>query len=216
MSRLPPSASIAEAAEGDKLFAPSAERNLPIITALLCDVAPSCGRALEIASGTGQHITALAAALPNLNWFPSEIAPDRIASITAYAANAQLSNLHPPTLLDATKLGWAAHHDPYNLIHLSNLLHLISTPAALTILQEAALALAPLGTLTLYGPFMRAGVLTSVGDAKFDAELRAADPAIGYKDDTWINEVLTSAGLSLTVRDMPANNLAFIAKRTPT
>lgn len=103
---------------------------------------------------------------------------------------------------------------PFDLIHLGNLLHLISQPAARTLLSEAAKALAPSGTLTLYGPFMRAGRLTSDGDAKFDVELRAADPAIGYKDDTWINEVLTSAGLILTIRDMPANNLAFVAKRT--
>ncbi len=216
MSRLPPSASIASPAEGDKLFAPSAERNLPVITALLRDVAPSHGRALEIASGTGQHITALAIAFPNLDWFPSEIAPDRIASINAYVASAQRPNLHPATVLDATQQGWSIDQDAFDLIHLGNLLHLISKPAAQTLLRDAALALAPSGTLTLYGPFMRGGLLTSDGDARFDAELRAADPAIGYKDDAWINEVLTSAGLSFSVRDMPANNLAFIAKRTQT
>lgn len=215
MSRLPTSASVATAAEGDKLFAPSAERNLHVITTFLSEVAPPHGRALEIASGTGQHITALAAALPNLDWFPSEIAPDRIASINAYTATAQLPNLHPATTLDATQIGWAAQHIPFDLIHLGNLLHLISQPAAQTLLTEAALALSPSGTLTLYGPFMRKGLLTSEGDAKFHAELNAADPAIGYKDDAWVNEVLTSAGLSLSVIQMPANNLAFIAKRTP-
>lgn len=216
MSRLPPSASITSPAGGDKLFAPSAERNLPVITALLRDVAPPQGRALEIASGTGQHITALATALPDLDWFPSEIAPDRIASINAYVASANRPNLHPATALDATQEGWSERHRAYDLIHLGNLLHLISMPASEALLREAALALTPAGTLTLYGPFMRGGLLTSEGDARFDAELRAADPAVGYKDDAWINELLTSAGLSLSVRDMPANNLAFIAKRTPT
>ena len=213
---LPPSASIATPAEGDKLFAPSAERNVTVIIDLLTEVAPPQGRALEIASGTGQHITALAAALPNIDWHPSEVAPDRLASINAYAASVHLPNLHPTTLLDATKQGWSAHHAPFDLIHLGNLLHLISSPAARTPLTEAALALSPTGTLTLYGPFMRNGALTSQGDAQFHAELTAADPSIGYKDDTWVNEVLTSTGLTLTVREMPANNLAFIAKRTPT
>lgn len=216
MSGLPPSASIATPIDGAMLFAPSAERNLPIITALLTDVAPPHGRALEIASGTGQHVTALAAALPDVDWFPSEIAADRIASINAYAASTQLPNLHPTIALDATKQGWSADHAPFDLIHLGNLLHLISQPQTLTILTEAALALTPTGTLTLYGPFMRNGTLTSQGDAQFHAELSAANPAIGYKDDTWINEVLTSTGLTLSVREMPANNLAFIAKRTPT
>ena len=216
MSALPPSASIATPSEGAKLFAPSAERNLPVITAFLSEVAPPQGRALEIASGTGQHIVALATALPNIDWFPSEIAPERMASINAYAASAQLSNIHPAIALDATKQGWSALHAPFDLIHLGNLLHLISQPAAHTLLTEASLALPPTGTLTLYGPFMRNGALTSDGDAQFHTELSTANPAIGYKDDQWINEVLTSAGLSLSVREMPANNLAFIAKRTPT
>lgn len=216
MSRLPPSASIATVAEGAKLFSPSAERNLPVLTDFLREVAPRTGRALEIASGTGQHIAALASALPNVAWFPSEIAPDRIASINAYAATAQRGNLHPAILLDATEQGWSADHTPFDLIHLGNLLHLIPQAAAHTVLTEAAQALTPNGTLTLYGPFMRDGSLTSEGDAQFHAELSAADPAIGYKNDQWIKEVLTSAGLSLSVREMPANNLAFIAKRTPT
>ena len=105
MSALPPSASIATPSEGAKLFAPSAERNLPVITASLSEVAPPQGRALEIASGTGQHIVALATALPNIDWFPSEIAPERMASINAYAASAKLSNIHPAIALDATKQG---------------------------------------------------------------------------------------------------------------
>jgi len=57
---------------------------------MVASVAPRRGRALEIASGTGQHITALARALPKLVWHPTEIAAERIASINAYAAEAAL------------------------------------------------------------------------------------------------------------------------------
>lgn len=214
MSRLPPSASIATPSQGAKLCAPSAERNTPAIVSLMRDVAPATGRALEIASGTGQHVTALASALPTIEWHPSEIAVERIISIDAYAAEAALPNLHPAQLLDACTQGWAATQKPYDLIYLSNLLHLIPDAATQTLVHEAAKALSPEGTLVLYGPFSRGGVLTSQGDAQFDAELRAADPAIGYKDDQWIIQLLTSAGLGSTlVRDMPANNLAFISKR---
>jgi hypothetical protein len=212
MTRLPPSASIANPLTGGRLHAPSAERNAPAIVDLLRDVAPASGRALEIASGTGQHVLALATALPQLQWHPTEVEPARIASIDAYAAQAGLPNLNPAQYLDATAPGWGATHSPYDLIHLGNLLHLIPEPAAHTVLTEAADALA--GTLVLYGPFRRAGLLTSDGDAQFDAELRGADPAIGYKDDVWVSTVLESAGLSVTVREMPANNLAFIARRS--
>jgi SAM-dependent methyltransferase len=215
VTTLPPNASVVRPLGGSKLFAPSADRNVDAIVALVHGVAPAQGRALEIASGTGQHVTALAAALPQLTWHPSELATDRIASIDAYAAEVELPNLHAALFLDATQTGWAATHHPYDLIYFGNLLHLISLPAAQTLLEEAAQALEKGGILVVYGPFARAGVLTSAGDATFDAELRATDPAIGYKDDRWLNDVLTCAGLHLSVRNMPANNLAFIASRSP-
>lgn len=215
MSRLPPSASVATPSGGATLCAPSALRNLPAILALLRDVAPPQGRALEIASGTGQHIAALAEALPEIDWQPSEIAPDRIASIDAYATQSGRGNLRPALLLDASAPGWSAQAS-YDLVYIGNLLHLLPEAAARTVLLEAADALAQGGTLVLYGPFRRGGVLTSEGDAKFDAELRAADPEIGYKDDAWVIEVLTGSGLTLgKVREMPANNLAFMARRLP-
>jgi predicted O-methyltransferase YrrM len=214
MSKLPPSASIAEAAGGAKLHAPSAARNGPAIVALIQQIAPARGRALEIASGTGQHVAELACALPQIDWHPSEIDPLRIASVDAYVAEAGLENLHSAQQLDATRDGWSAAHRPYDLVHLSNLLHLIPEPAAKAVITEAASAVADNGLLVLYGPFKRGGALTSQGDTTFDAELRAADPAIGYKDDAWVTRVLTQAGLTLiAIREMPANNLAFIASR---
>ena len=123
--------------------------------------------------------------------------------------------LHAPAApLDATAAGWHKLLPPQDLIFLANLLHLIPTEAAQILITEAALALAAGGTLVLYGPFRREGVLTSDGDAKFDAELRTADPAIGYKDTVDITRWLSDAALSPIDRiDMPANNLAFIARK---
>lgn len=213
MTNLPPSASVTTPVDGAKLSAPSALRNLPAILELLQTHAPERGRALEIASGTGQHVTALARALPAIEWYPTELAAERIASIDAYGAEAQLANLHPAAMLDASNAGWAAKLVAYDLVYLGNLLHLISGEAAHTVLTEAAHALAPGGTAIFYGPFRRNGTLTSDGDAKFDAQLRGADPAIGYKDDAWVEEVLTGCDLRVTVAPMPANNLAFVAQK---
>tara|TARA_R110002049_G_scaffold29972_1_gene101869 strand:- start:41667 stop:42323 length:657 start_codon:yes stop_codon:yes gene_type:complete len=210
--RLPPSASIAEPATGDRLIAPSAARNLGPLSDLVAAHAPTQGRALEIASGTGQHVVAYATRLPGVHWHPSEIDGTRRASINAHMADAELPNVDPAIALDATQRGWAAQHQPFDFIILSNLLHLIVTDAVRTLITEAAIALADGGTLILYGPFKRGGVLTSPGDEKFDAELRAADPAIGYKDDLDMARWLSDAGLSpIDVAQMPANNLAFIA-----
>lgn len=211
---LPLSASVAQPQEGAKLFAPSADRNAQALLTLLHDHAPKTGQVLEIASGTGQHVTAFATALSSLVWQPTELDPARCASIDAHVAEAGLQNVRAAVLLDATTRGWSATHPSNNLIHLSNLLHLISEIEAQTIISEAAQALHPTGKIILYGPFRRGGILTSEGDQKFDAELRAADPDIGYKDDLDITNWLRDAGLSLikTV-NMPANNLAFIARK---
>jgi SAM-dependent methyltransferase len=214
MSLLPPNASVATTTSDGKLLAPSALRNSAAIVNLISGLAPRAGHVFEIASGTGQHIVALARALPHLEWHPTEIAADRIDSINAYAAEAGLDNLHQAQLLDATTKGWADDHPAYDLIYLGNLLHLISDDAAVSILSETAKALAPDGTFVIYGPFMRAGKLTSDGDAKFHNELHTANPDIGYKNDAWVKQVLTAAGMhAIIAQDMPANNLAFIAKR---
>ncbi|MEH6674916.1 MAG: DUF938 domain-containing protein [Sulfitobacter sp.] len=212
--KLPPSASVAIPASGAMLHAPAADRNKDALCDLLREHAPQKGRALEIASGTGQHIAAFARALPNLQWQPTEPAPDRRASIDAYITKAALPNVAPAAPLDATATGWHETLPAQDLIFFANLLHLIPTDAAQRVISEAALALAPGGALIFYGPFRRDGILTSEGDLRFDAELRSADPAIGYKDTVDITRWLSDAALSpIDLVEMPANNLAFIARK---
>lgn len=210
---LPDTASIAEAGEGDKMFAPSAARNAAPITEALCDIAPPSGRALELASGTGQHVVAFARAMPGLAWQPTEIDPARRASIDAHVAEAMLPHLAPALPLDATADGWGKGHAGQDLIVLVNLLHLISTPEVRTLIHEAAQALAPGGCLVLYGPFLRDGQATSEGDARFHASLTAQDPEIGYKDLADVTGWIVASGLSTPdIREMPANNLLLAAR----
>ncbi|WP_227267635.1 DUF938 domain-containing protein [Roseobacter weihaiensis] len=212
--KLPTSASVLAPGEGAKLHAPAAERNGEVLCDLLCRHAPRRGQALEIASGTGQHVVQFARALPGLTWQPTEIDAERRASIDAYGAEAALPNLLPAVPLDASQAGWHKRHGAQSLIVLVNLLHLISTPQARVLIEEAVHALAPEGRFVLYGPFMRAGQLTSAGDLRFHAQLAEADPAIGYKNDADIREWLLGAGVREVVGiEMPANNLAFVASR---
>lgn len=211
---LPPTASVAEATEGMKLNAPSALRNVDALTDLLLEVAPTTGTALELASGTGQHLVAFAQALPGLTWHPSDLAADRRASIDAYRWESACANIAPASALNACASGWSRNVPAQDLIVCINLLHLVSDPAAQTLVLEAGQALAPGGTLMLYGPFKRDGQLTSDGDARFDAQLRAADAAIGYKDDSTVSGWLAQAGLaSAAPVPMPANNLAFVGRK---
>lgn len=214
MSRLPTTASVAHAGENGKLFAPAAERNTDVLLRVLREHAPDQGRALEIASGTGQHVTAFATALPQLQWHPTEVDPARRASIDAHVAEAGLDNVAPAATLDIAIPGWGGQTLGYDLVLCVNLTHLISDAATQTMITEAARALAPGGLFILYGPFKREGVLTSEGDARFDAQLRAADAAIGYKDDLDIARWFADAGLiHADTLQMPANNLCLIARR---
>ncbi|WP_095590162.1 DUF938 domain-containing protein [Actibacterium ureilyticum] len=194
-------------------FAPSAGRNADPISAVLARLAPPRGQALEIASGTGQHIARWATEHPGLSWQPSDVNPDNLDSIRAWAAQADLPNLRDPILLDAGQPGWGAGQAPLDLIVLVNLLHLIATPEAETVIAEAALALAPDGVLAIYGPFSRDGAFTSDGDAGFHRSLTAQDPAIGYKDTQQVADWMQAAGLVPQAPiEMPANNLFLIAR----
>jgi hypothetical protein len=211
---VPGTASIATPEDG-KLFAPSAANNMAALCDLLGNVAPTQGHALEIASGTGQHVVGYATRLPGLTWQPTEVDAMRRASIDAYAREAGLDNVLTARTLDATSPGWGTQLDrQQDLIVLSNLLHLISKEEARILIAEAATALAPDGRLVIYGPFMRGAKLTSDGDTAFHASLTAHDPETGYKDNNETMGWLQDAGLGLVdTVEMPANNLALIAEK---
>jgi hypothetical protein len=206
-------ASIAPHEDG-KLFAPAAERNLSPILQVLRRIAPTSGTALELASGTGQHSLGIARALPGLIWQPTEVDPVRRASIDAYTSESGAANLRPALHLDAAQSGWSKAHTKIDLLFLSNLLHLISAAETEILIHEASQSISPKGVFFIYGPFKRDGVLTSDGDVRFDAILRAHDPDIGYKDVREIRTWARAAGLVLREEiAMPANNLGLVLRK---
>ena len=184
--------------------APSAERNAGPILAVLRRVIRPGARVLELASGTGQHAAAFGPALA-ADWQPTDLEAGNFGSITAWTGDAA----RPPRLLDACAPGWAAG-EAWDAILAVNLLHLVPAEGAAVLIDEAAKALAPGGRLAIYGPFLRDGRPTSPGDAAFDADLRAQDARLGYKDLSWVMERMGRAGLGVEVVPMPANNLMLI------
>ena len=128
------------------MHAPAAARNALALSDLLVNHAPKAGRALEIASGTGQHIVEFATALPALHWQPTDIEAERLASIEAHVAEAGLANVARAAHLNAAEAGWHGTYTPLDLIVLVNLLHLISEAEVRTVITEAALALGPQGS----------------------------------------------------------------------
>ncbi len=194
-----------------RLSAPSADRNIDAILDVLDLNAPKRGRALELASGTGQHIARFATAMRDMEWHPSDADIRRLGSIEAWRRHVGAANLNAPLHFDATSLPWPSESGHFNLIVLINLLHLISEAEAENLLRGVSTALRPGGTFLLYGPFRRAGRLTSPGDEAFHAHLQAQDPTIGYKDDIWVRTRAAEHGLGVwQVAKMPANNVAFV------
>ena len=213
-TKLPETASVAKTKGDARLFAPSAERNSTPIVNLIKQIAPKSGVALEIASGTGQHIVKLALSLPNLSWLPSEVEEERIKSISAWIKAENLSNIKPPLYLDATETGWSESLPQSDFILLVNLLHLISWNETEILINQLSKALKTKGIALIYGPFMRNGKLTSEGDRNFHISLTETDPDIGYKNDLDMLTLFSKSGLScLEAVEMPANNLAFVLKK---
>ena len=213
-TKLPDTASVAVSQGDGRLFAPSAERNSAPIVNLIKRIAPEPGNALEIASGTGQHIVQLALSLPNIIWSPSDVEGERLKSISAWVESENLLNIKPPMYLDATETGWAKSLPKSNFILLVNLLHLISWDETETLISELSIALKTKGIALVYGPFMRNGQLISEGDKNFHTSLIQTDPDIGYKNDLEMLTLFSNSGLvHLETVEMPANNAAFVLQK---
>lgn len=202
-SSLPPDA---------RRHSPAAERNRGPILEVLRRVLPATGRALEVASGSGQHAAFFAAALPGWTWIPSDPDPQAAPSIAAWCAEAGLANVRPALQLDVHRAPpWPGVPLGLDAVYCANMLHIAPASAGPALLRGAAAHLAPSGRLLLYGPFLEQGVPTAAGNQAFDADLRARDPAWGLR---WLHELLASAaacGLVLQERvAMPANNLLLV------
>lgn len=209
---IPPVHSHADPLGDDRLTAPAATRNARAIVEALAPFVPAHGEALEIAAGTGQHAVACARAFSQLNWQPTDIASERLASIDAWAAFEGLANVRAARFLDAGTPDWT--HEPVALVTLANLMHLIPEAAVQNVIAGIARVLAPGGRFFLYGPFREAGGFRSPGDRAFHARLAAADPETGYKDREWIEDEALAAGLTQLARiEMPANNLSLVFEK---
>ncbi|MBZ9647834.1 class I SAM-dependent methyltransferase [Sphingobium sp. 3R8] len=198
-------------AVADKRYAPATERNRDAIVAVLRDQLPSSGLVLEVASGSGEHAVHFAVAFPSLDWQPSDPDPAALASIAAWRAEADLSNLRSPIRLDATGEWPNAQADAIVCI---NMIHIAPWQATLGLLKGAGEALSPGGLLYLYGPYARAGVDTAPSNLAFDVSLKARDPRWGLRSVEDVVAAADAQGLGLDrLVDMPANNLSLLFRK---
>jgi Protein of unknown function (DUF938) len=170
---------------------------------------PPRGQVLEIASGTGQHLTFFAPHFPELTWQPSDPDPMHLASIEGWIDQRPTTNILPPMQLDVTLDVWEIDHADVMLC--INMIHIAPWEACLGLFRGAQLILSNGGLLYLYGPFKQQGQHTAQSNEDFDFSLRAQDSSWGVRD---LEEVVNRAqkyDLHLQqVIPMPANNLSVM------
>lgn len=197
---------------GARRSAPAALRNREPIAEMLADWLPERGLVLEVASGTGEHSAFFAERFPHLDWQPSDLHPDALASIRSWQAEAGLPNLREPIVIDAAAPDWPI--DRADAILNINMVHISPWTAALGLIAGAARLLAPGAPLILYGPWLSDSIETVPSNLAFDADLKARDPEWGLRRVEGFAAAAASSGLELAeTRAMPANNLMLLLKR---
>ncbi len=198
--------------EDRRRHSPAAGRNAAPILAVLGEWLPPRGLVLELASGTGQHAVAFAAAFPALRWQPSDCSCDALRSIAAWRERDGTDNLAAPLCIDAAIAPWPiASADAVVAI---NLVHISPWPTALGIAEGAGRLLPRGAPLILYGPWVEAGTETAPSNRAFDCDLRARDPDWGLRDVGRFAALAAQHGLDLVDRRaMPANNLMLLLRR---
>ncbi|GBU15728.1 hypothetical protein AwPolaro_11060 [Polaromonas sp.] len=195
-------------------FSPAAERNKQVILDTLRQVLPERGSALEIASGTGQHIACFAQALPHWLWQPSDVQSGGFASIAAWVAKDQLNNVQVPLPLDVLSTPWQLGDARFDAIYCANMLHISPWTTCAALMHGSAEHLSPKGVLITYGPYLEDDVPTSQGNLIFDQSLRQQNPAWGIRRREDVEQEAARAGLHLSQRHaLPANNLLLVWTR---
>jgi cyclopropane fatty-acyl-phospholipid synthase-like methyltransferase len=195
-----------------KRHAPAAARNRDPILAVLRTVLPETGRVLEIGSGTGEHAVHFARNLPGIEWQPSDVHPEWLASIEAWRADEGIGNMLPPLRLEVRDHDWGAA----NVVALVsiNMIHIAPWECCEALFAGAARLLPAGAPLVLYGPFCFDGEFTAPSNAAFDEELRRRDPSWGVRDLTVVTRVARTAGFDReSVTAMPANNHTIVFRR---
>jgi hypothetical protein len=189
--------------------APAAERNREPILAVLREVLPTSGFVLEVASGTGQHVTHFAAALPALDWQPSDPDPNARASIAAWTAEAGLTNVRAPLDLNVERTPWGV--EAAQAILCINMIHISPWTATQALFDGAGRLLGSGGVLYLYGPYRRHGAHTAPSNAAFDQQLRSRNPAFGVRNMEAVVALGEAQGFECQEPvAMPANNFSLV------
>lgn len=195
-----------------KLYSAAAERNTAPILAVLQRLLPPSGRFLEIASGSGQHVAAFAAALPQWHFSPTDLDTGSLTSIDEWVAEAKLTNVSAAVQLDTSKWPWAVAEA--DVISACNMAHISPWNATLGLLEGAGKILGDAGMLLLYGPYVIDGK-TADSNRRFTESLKSRNAEWGVRELRDVEKAAREKGFALQeIVQMPANNHVVVFRKT--
>ena len=199
------------AAAGERRSAPAALRNREPISKVLAEWLPKSGLVLELASGTGEHAVHFAERFPDLDWQPSDVHPDALASISAWRGESALPNIREALIIDASSRDWPIDHA--DAVLSINMVHISPWSSALGLIEGAARILPSRAPLILYGPWLKDDIDTEASNLAFDSELQRRDSRWGLRRVEDFADAARESFELVETRPMPANNLMLLFRR---
>uniref|UniRef100_A0A3B4UMN4 Zgc:103625 n=1 Tax=Seriola dumerili TaxID=41447 RepID=A0A3B4UMN4_SERDU len=186
------------------LLSPQAERNWQDLCSVLEDVLEDQSHrqlfALELGSGTGQHVIRFAQKMPFVTWQPSDIKEESRDSIKAYIAATHAKTILQPVHLDASETWekWAGlPRNSCDVIIAINLLQYSSFKTAQGVFNGAGQMLRQNGLLITYGVYAINGTITPSCNEQLDAELRNLNPEWGLPDMDVLRQLAYGNGMRM-------------------
>lgn len=182
-------------------FSEACERNRGPILEVLKRVFAGSRRVLEIGSGTGQHAAYFSAQLRHLHWQASDVA-QHLSGIRLWGVEPIELDVDEPWPTVDTDAAFSA-----------NTAHIMSWRQVERMFAGVA-GMPSLEVFCLYGPFSYGGRHTAESNARFDAMLRARDPASGVRDVEDLAALARRCGMALAEDNaMPANNRLLVFRK---
>jgi hypothetical protein len=192
----------------------AAERNKQPIADELLRLLPATGSALEIASGTGQHVAHFAQLFPGISWQPTDRGDADIAQLEARRRLLGMANILPALRLDVLEKSWPIT-GLFDAVLCINMIHISPWETTSALFAGAAqLTCAGTGLLILYGPFREGGRHTAPSNEEFEHWLQAKDARFGVRNLEDVQAVAQeNRFMRAHLARMPANNLLVAFRR---
>lgn len=175
------------------------------------------GNVLELASGTGQHVSYFARHFPKLVFQPSECDESLLDSIVAYGEETPTKNVLPPLKIDVSQDSktWGLDSKKFDYVININMIHVSPFSCTIGLFRYGTSFLKPGGLLVTYGAYKHNGVITPESNVLFDRDIRRRNPEFGLRDINDVEKIANEYSVDLVkIYDLPANNKCLVwAKR---